>query len=56
MECPLAKLTGTPARDRDSASPRPDLLEFTAGSDVSIVVKHEIYLILGKSNGQSLIS
>ncbi len=40
----------------ESASPRPDLLEFTAGSDVSIVVKHEIYFILGKSSGQSLIS
>ncbi len=25
-----------------AASPRPDLLEFTAGSDVSIVVEHEI--------------
>ncbi len=39
-----------------AASPWPDLLEFAAGSDVSIVVKHEIEVILGKSNGQSLVS
>ncbi len=43
----------TPA---ESAWPRPDLLELTAGSDVSIVVKHEISSVLGKSNGQPLVS
>ncbi len=26
----------------ESASPQPDLLEFTAGSDISIVIKQEI--------------
>ncbi len=26
----------------ESASPRPDFLEFTAGSDDSVVVKHEM--------------
>ncbi len=36
-----------------SASPQPDLLEFTAGFDVSIVFKHEIEFILGQSNRQS---
>ncbi len=33
-----AALMNTPR----AASPLPDLLEFSAGSDVSIVVKHEI--------------
>ncbi len=40
----------------ESASPQPDRLEFTAGSDVSIVIKHDIYFVLGKSNTQSLVS
>ncbi len=35
----------------ESASPWPDLLEFAAGSDVSIVLKHEIKFVLGISNG-----
>ncbi len=36
--------------------PWPDLLEFATGSDLYIVVKHKILFILGKSNGQSLVS
>ncbi len=40
----------------ESASPRPDLLEFTTASVVYIVFKQEISFVLGKSNGQSLVS
>ncbi len=39
----------------ESASPQPDILEFAADSDVSVVVKHKIKFVLGKYNGQSLI-
>ncbi len=33
-----------------AASTRLVLLTFAAGSDVSVVVKHETYFVLGKSN------
>ncbi len=50
----MCELQGVSAHE--PAERAPDLLEVTAGSDVSIVVKHEIFLILGKSNRQPLIS
>ncbi len=31
-------------------------LTFAAGSDVSVVVKHEVKFVLGKYNRQSLVS
>ncbi len=39
-----------------AASPRLVLLTSAAGSDVSVVVKHEVKFVLGKSNRQSLVS